>query len=298
MDLASLEIKCLVPAGNSVGESAVWCQRTQSLYWVDIGNGAVWRWSEANGAESWPMLPDRPTSIGLTSDRRLILGLLHSVALWRPGGELEILAKLEPDHPGNRLNEARVGPDGAYWVGTMENNLDQDGRPVPIDGKKGRLYRVATDGSFTTVGSEAYAIPNGFGWAGDYFYAADTIDNALYRYVWNNGVMGSRKSFGALCPYGLPDGSCVDAEGYIWNARVADGRRLVRYSPEGWIEREIELPCRSPTSCTFGGPELDTLFITSARFGLDDAAIAANPLEGALFTCKPGVRGCPEPLFG
>ena len=292
-------VELLVPARDVVGESIVWDDRGRALIWVDIGGRRIHRFDpESQDHRIWPV-GFFPTSIGLCSDGRAVLGRTRDVVLWDWGGDGEVLAVPEPDLPGNRLNEGRVAPDGSFWVGTMADNLTPDGRPREQAGKTGRLYRIAPDGSVTALSEDRFGITNTMVWLDDgRFITADTVANAIFAYpVTAGGRLGPREPFGPAISRGLPDGSCRDAEGGVWTCRVVGGRALTRTLPDGTLDRVVDLPCSWPTSCTFGGPDLDILFVTSARFTMSAEHLAAEPQEGGVFMLRPGVTGLPENRF-
>jgi sugar lactone lactonase YvrE len=291
----------IFPAQNIVGESLVWDDRAARLVWVDIIGRKIHRLDpETRAQESWDM-PDLVTSIGLTKDGGAIVGLSHEIALWDFGGPLVTLAAIEPDRPEIRLNEGVVAPDGSFWVGTMANNIGPDDEPVDIPDDAGRLWRVDPSGHVTLLADDRFGITNTCVWLADgRFITADTMRNEFYSYRWDRQRqrLDDRRIFFAGFPRGFPDGSCIDAEGYIWNCRVAGGNSRARIAPDGSLDRVVELPCSWPTSCAFGGEALDTLYVTSARFTMSAAHLAANPQEGALFAVKPGVRGVVGNRFG
>jgi len=293
------EVECLVAARDVVGESIVWDDRIGALVWVDIGGRRIHRLTVTTGEHRiWPV-GFFPTSIGLRQDGGAILGRTRDVVLWDWEGEGQVLATPEPDWPGNRLNEGKVAPDGSFWVGTMANNLGLDGSPVAQAGETGRLYRIGADGAVTQLTEDRFGITNTMVWLDDgRFVTADTVKNALYAYRVEGAALSGRADFGPSITRGLPDGSCRDAEGGVWTCRVVGGAALTRTMPDGTLERVVDLPCTWPTSCTFGGPDLDTLFVTSARFTMTAEHLAATPAEGSVFSLKPGVRGVPENRFG
>ena len=137
-------------------------------------------------------------------------------------------------------------------------------------------------------------------WLANRFVTADTIENVLYEYKYDasKSQLGDRHQLLAGYERGLPDGSCMDAEGFVWNCRVVGGACVVRINPAGEIDRILELPCSWPTSCCFGGPDLDQLFVTSARFTMDEKHFEAAPHEGGLFQASVGVQGLPTNRFG
>ncbi|RWH68558.1 SMP-30/gluconolactonase/LRE family protein [Mesorhizobium sp.] len=284
-----------------VGESMVWDERRSRLVWVDIIGRRIHLLDPVSGAhETWPT-PDLVTSIGLRQDGGAIVGLRKEIALWDFGGPFRRIATIDPDRPDTRLNEGVVAPDGSFWVGTMANNIGPDDAPVAVTGDEGRLYRVDAKGAVTALSEDRFGITNTMAWLPDgRFVTADTMKNALYSYRWDRKAsrLAERLPFFTGFERGLPDGSCLDAQGYVWNCRVVGGSCLARIGPEGRLDGIVELPCSWPTSCAFGGAGLDTLFVTSARFTMSAGHLAANPSEGGLFALKPGVRGVPANRFG
>ncbi|MFA6114641.1 MAG: SMP-30/gluconolactonase/LRE family protein [Sphingomonas sp.] len=283
--------------GDSVGESALWCERTGRIIWVDIVGQKINALTPVSGQfESWDT-PDLPTSIGLCANGEAVVGLRRAVTLWDWQGDFRPLAIPEPDLADNRLNEGKVGPDGAFWVGTMQDNIGPDGEPVTMNRSSGAIYRVWRDGRVDALTPREFGICNTMAWTVDGgFRCADTLADELYFYPMGRDGLGERRRLLAGGAPGLPDGSALDRDGGLWNCRVGGGC-VMRITPEGHVDRVIELPCSQPTSCAFGGPGLTTLFVTSARFGLP-ADERASPNEGALYALDIGVSGTPEFLFG
>ncbi|TJX65242.1 MAG: SMP-30/gluconolactonase/LRE family protein [Mesorhizobium sp.] len=299
--MKEMESGLVFNARDVVGESLVWDDRHRRLVWVDIIGRRIHRLDPLTGDhESWST-PDLVTSIGLCRDGGAIVGLRKEVALWNFGGAFRTIAAIEPDRPGTRLNEGAVAPDGSFWVGTMANNIGPDDAPVAIARDEGRLYRIGPDGEVTSLSEDRFGITNTMVWATDgRFITADTTKNALYSYAWDKSAsrLGKPRPFFTDFERGLPDGSCLDAEGYVWNCRVVGGGCLARIAPDGRLDRIAELPCSWPTSCTFGGENFDTLFVTSARFTMSTEHLQANPQEGGLFAVRPGVQGAAANRFG
>jgi len=291
----------LFDARNVVGESLVWDDRTGRLVWVDIVGRRIHALEPATGMhESW-QTPGRVTSVGLRDDGGAIVGLEREIALWDWGEGFQPVCEVEPDAPANRLNEGVVGPDGAFWVGTMQNNIAQDDSPIDLTEDAGRLYRYTAERGLSQVTSDAFGITNTLVWpVPGCLVTADTTKNALYAYDMapETGQLSGRRTILEGFDRGLPDGSCVDAEGHIWTARVVGGACLTCMTLAGEVLRTVDLPCSWPTSCTFGGPDLDTLYVTSARFTMSEAHLVQNPQEGGLFAIRPGVAGLPEYRFG
>lgn len=296
-----MSVEMIQNAQNIVGESLVWDDRRHCLVWIDIISKRIHTLDPATRVyRSWPT-PDFVTSIGLCVDGDAIVGLTKAICSWDYGSEFNLIAEIESEKPGNRLNEGVVGPDGAFWVGTMQNNIAPDGSPVDITSHTGQLYRCLADGAVETVSSDLFGITNTFVWPDNRtLITADTLKNEIYRYSVDprNGQLSDRTIINSGIERGLPDGSCRDAEGYIWNCRVVGGACLIRFDPEGRIDRTVELPCSWPTSCTFGGENLDRLFVTSARFTMSEEHLVTNPQEGGVFAVDVGCVGLPANRFG
>jgi sugar lactone lactonase YvrE len=193
-----------------------------------------------------------------------------------------------------RFNDGAVDSRGRFWAGTIA--LDPALYHVPDN----RLYRLDPDGS-THVMEDGLTISNGLGWSPDgrMMYLTDTVAQAIYAYDFDaeRGSISNRRDFvrttGAS---GYPDGLTVDAEGGVWSARIGEGR-VVRYDNYGHVDRELTLPVTCPTSCAFGGPELDRLFITTSWHILSEADRAAQPEAGDVFAARPGSTGQRAALF-
>jgi sugar lactone lactonase YvrE len=292
--------KLVLAAEDIVGESIVWDDRRNRLVWVDIIGRRIHGFFPGTGVHVVWNVAGRPTSIGLRHDGGAIVGMERHVCLWDWEGEPLQVCEVEPSQPGNRLNEGVVGPDSCFWIGTMQNNIADDDSPLDVVQPVGRLYRFAPDGTLSRISDDAFGITNTFVWPQDnLLITADTLANELYSYrIGADGALSDRKTIQAGFERGLPDGSAVDVEGFVWTARVAGGACLTRTSPDGRIDRVVDLPCTWPTSCTFGGPDLATLFVTSARFTMSAGHLQANPKEGALFAVDVGVKGHAAHRFG
>jgi sugar lactone lactonase YvrE len=288
----------ILKADDVVGESLVWSPEERALYWIDIVGSRIHRLEPHSGAHRTWQTPEYPTSIGLRRGGGFVVGLRRRVTLWQPDTAFETLAVPEPDLPGNRLNEGCVAPDGSFWVGTMQENIGPGGAPKEMTAHSGAIYRVTAAGEVTRLTEPTFGITNTMVWLDDErFVTADTLKNELYQYGMKNGALAGRRLFAKL-DRGRPDGSTRDAEGNIYNARVAGGSAIARLSPAGALLEYLDLPCASPTSCTFGGADLSTLFVTSSSFGLSAEQRAAAPQEGSLFAIETPWRGGIANRFG
>lgn len=285
--------RLLFDAKDIVGESLVWDDRRSRLVWVDIIGRRVHALDPETGAHRvWPM-PFRPTSISLREDGDAMLCSERHICRWDWDRDPVPLVEVEPDLPMNRLNEGAVGPDGALWVGSMHQNIAEDDSPAEIPAATGRLYRYTPDGVLTRVSEDRFGISNTLVWPDpDVLIVADTLENTLYRYrIGPEGRLGPREVYATALDRGLPDGSCTDAEGRVWNARVVGGHAVACLGRDGALARYVDLPCSWPTSCAFGGRDLDTLYVTSARFTMTQAHLETAPWEGGIFAVPGAGRG-------
>jgi len=288
-------------ARDIVGESIIWSADEQALYWVDIGGKRIHRLEVETGRhDTWPT-PDFPTSIAMRKNGGFILGLAREVCFWQPDETFRVFAIPEPDRPENRLNEGRVAVDGSFWVSTMQNNLHADGTPKEMTADTGAIYRIDPSGEINRMTPNEYGIANTMAWTRDHrFLFADTLANEIYSFAYDpeTKAISNRCTIVGGFERGLPDGSCLDSDDHLWNCRVVGGAAVARFSADGILKDLVELPVSWPTSCTFGGTDLSTLYVTSARFTMTDEHLGAHPLEGSLLAIKTEFRGVEEPKFG
>ncbi len=287
------DIRTEVAAGNILGEGPVWVKREQALYWVDI-LGKTLHWLDpATGAHSTATY-DEPVACVAPRAGGGFVGALASglVRLDGAGNFAGWLARPEQSIPGNRFNDGGVDPRGRFYCGTMEDSGQVPRRAL------GGFYRLEPDGSATKVVGDI-AVSNSTAWSpdGKTMYFCDSADGYIraYDYDPDTGDVGAMRVFAAkgTAP-GKPDGSAVDSEGFLWNARVT-GSCLARYAPDGSLDRIVELPVSFVTCCAFGGPDMKTLFITSGTVSLNEAQLAEQPLAGALLSIAVDVPGLVKP---
>jgi sugar lactone lactonase YvrE len=296
MDLFGEPI-CCAPTGDRCGEGVVWHPEEQAVYWTDINRFLIHRFDPANGAvKSW--LFDEPVTAVLLTDREGTFAVLlgSRVIFWQPGSDARRDQGFRlGDWPKSRMNDAAVDPRGSIWGGSMQNNVNPDGSEAPIDARTGALYRIDPDGG-TRAFQDHIGISNTLLWSPDrkIFYFGDTLDNAIraHDYDQATGAIGEPQEWFAGFTRGLPDGSAIDEEGYVWNCRWG-GSCIVRVSPRGQVDRAIEMPTRNITNCTFGGEDMKTLYVTTAASAED----AGDRLAGSLFAIRTSVRGVPDGRF-
>ena len=278
---------CVVPAGDWTGEGAVWAASEKAVYWVDIGRFLIHRFEPDSGTVRNWFFDEPVCTLGLT-DRAdtLIVATASKVIFWQPANDARAdFTNPEHGRQGVRLNDGRPDPAGNFWVGSMHFG---EGAEKGV----GKLFRVNADGS-VSVEKTGIGISNTFCWSPDNtrFYFGDTLANVInvWDYDLATGRIANERPFFAGFDRGGPDGSAMDRDGYLWNARYGGGC-IVRVSPEGKVDRVIEMPVTNVTTCTFGGPQLRTLFITTA-FRSDER------LSGGLYRLDVEVPGLPESRF-
>jgi len=295
-----MEPICIVPAGDICGEAATWDAARNRLYWTDINRFLLHIHDPASGTTRTHMFDQPVVALSLT-DRPgwLLVALGSGLILFDPDeGRREELPARVPAHlpgwPDQRLNDGRSDPRGTFWVGSMANNVAADGAPLPVRDGEGALYRYSLDTGLQPV-ETGIGISNTLCWSPDrrHFYFGDTLKNEIrvYPYDRKSGDIGPGVPFFGGFDRGLPDGSAMDSQGYLWNCRYGGGC-VVRVAPDGSIDRIIEMPVTNITTCTFGGPDLTTLYVTTAANGE-----AVERLGGSLFSIETGVPGLAEHRF-
>jgi sugar lactone lactonase YvrE len=273
-----------------LGESPVWDDRRELLFFVDIDAPAIHAIRlDGTGLLTWPM-PNVIGSIGLTESGRLIAALKHDVALFDPDtGDLRPFARLPSDEPADtRLNDGKVGPDGAFWVGTMHDV--QDRQPV------GALYRIGPEGDVTRqIGG--LRVSNGIAFTpdGTSMYHSDTRSYWLDRWDFSaaDGMIGNRtRLFDFDRSIGLPDGGAMDADGLYWSAGIYGGR-LNCFNRDGVLSAWHAFPVPAPTMPCFCGPDLRMLAVTSLRVGDVARQLDRFPQSGGVFLARAAVAGSP-----
>lgn len=283
---------CVSDCKNKLGEVPVWDPESGALFWVDIERAALNRLVPATGETTRWTFPERVAAYALRRQGGFVLALASAIVFFDPTtGTLERKAEPEAQLPGNRLNDGKCDRQGRFWVGAMDESQ--------TEGTAG-LYRFDPDGRCHRM-EMGIGVSNSLAWSPDdrTFYFADSMRKLIYAYDFDadSGAISHRRIFSDWSrSQGTPDGSTIDAEGYLWNA-VWDGWCLVRYAPDGRIDRKVALPVQKPTSCAFGGPGLDVLYVTSAVWDANPVELASQPLAGGVFALDVGVKGLPEPRF-
>ena len=290
------DVELVLDAHALNGETPTWSPREQKLYWIDIEEPALRRFDPSTGKDERWRMPSEIGAYALCEDGAIIAALrtgLMRIDVERQSSES--LAEPPYDPLTHRFNDGKCDPQGRFWIGTMFKPLDgskarSDTPPTPLYVYGGRELRAAATSA---------VIGNGLAWSPDgaTLYYSDSHAQLIRAYDFDaeQGRISRERQFAHL-ERGVPDGAAVDVEGCYWVANY-DGGRVIRFNPDGRVERELELPVSEPTMCAFGGSDLRGLYITSARSGLSKDDAARQPHAGGLFRCRAPAPGLPTSYF-
>lgn len=286
-------VELVLDCRNRLGESVLWDAARGELFWVNIHDAEIWRFAPELGTARTHKLPERVGAIGLRQEGGLVVGLESGFALFDPDSEeLERLQQVEAEIATTRLNDGRCDRRGRFICGGMNEAAESHSLTA--------VYRLDTDRSVCRI-IDGISCANSicFSLDGTTMYFSDMPSGQIlaYDYDMERGEVSNPRVFcdGSGQP-GLPDGSIIDAEGCLWNARWGGGR-VVRYAPDGSVNRVIEVPASNVSCIGFGKEDFRTLFITTARIELSPAQLTKEPAAGGVFAVQPGVEGVPEPRF-
>jgi len=285
----------LLDCRNAHGEGIFWSSAHRLLYWTDINGEQVWTFNPASESTQSYRTPGRVCCFAARKDRsatELVVAFADGFAFLDLGtGECVPISDFEPEKPTTRLNDGRTDSYGRFIAGGMD---EKDLAPISS------VWRLDPDLTLTRL-FHGVACANSICFSPDgrtmYFADSPTREIASFEYDPTKGDLGARKIIATLSAgTGVPDGSCVDSEGCLWNA-VWEGYRVERRTPNGQLDRIVEVPVKKPTCCAFGGNDLATLYITSSRLAETEEDLDREPVAGGLFSVRPGVRGIADPPF-
>ena len=286
---------------NTLGEGIVWHPATNSIYWLDVHpTPEIFSMDVSSGSVRSRRLDNVLFCLRRCDDDTLV-GLSKFGLAWIDVTELTIVKEhsILAAETHYRFNDANCDSAGRLWTGTMIDNFQMiDGRLQEIE-FSGEIYRIASIESVETL-DNGFGCPNTFAWSPDEktMYCADSCTGWIYAYDFNvaSGSVCRRREFFSDEAFGIPDGSAMDTEGCLWNARWG-GSAVLRITPDGRIDRVIELPVSKVTDCAFGGADLRTLFITTSALGMSDSERKTEPMAGAVFAISTHVAGVNKGVF-
>jgi xylono-1,5-lactonase len=289
-----LDVKCIWKTPAILGEGPLWVARERALYWVDVVGKQVHRYGVELGTQKSWSFKTEVTSLAVREKGGFVGTTRHGFAFFDFTSDHplpEIFIALETDIPGNRFNDGKVDVHGRFWAGSVDE--------ATWKAEAGNLYRLNADLSIQKKDGP-YICSNGpaFSANNNTFYHSETMHGQVFAFDFDGtGEISNKRPFIKMkAGEGGCDGMTVDSENCLWICHFG-GSRITRYSPQGELLATVSMPVPNVTSCTFGGDDLDTLFITTARYGLSEETLSQNPLAGSLFAYKPGVKGMPTHLF-
>lgn len=285
----SNEVELVVSARDVLGEGPLWHSKEHVLYWVDIEGERIHRLDPLTGEHEVIPVGEKVGVIGFRQASGLVLASERGFSFFDPDTRrLEPIGDPEQDKPQTQFNDGAVDRRGRFWAGTTGDPFNNS------------LYRLDPDGAIRRMDS-GLDVSNGIGWSLDnrVMYLVDSTPGVIYAYDFDldSGSIANRRVLVDRSGQpGVPDGLIVDAEGSIWTA-IWDGACLERYDPQGRLAQSLNLPVQYPTSMAFGGPDLQTLYITSALYEYPPDQRDNYPLDGGLFCARGLGQGLPEPFF-
>ncbi len=288
--------ECVLDARAGIGEGAMWCAKTQRLWWVEILERRLHCFDPASGTDEVYEMPSFIGCLALRQQGGLVVALQEGFGLFDPNsGTLDMVPGFAPGKSGRRFNDGAVSPEGCLLATTMM-------AAPPFDASEEQLVILDTDQKVRPL-EHGLCIGNGLAFSpdGGTLYLSDShpARNCIWAYDWdgNAGEAHNRRLFFDACDIaGHPDGAVVDAEGGYWFA-AAYGWSIIRLTPHGRIDQIVDVPVQKPTKLTFGGPRLDTLYLTSIGTNLEPGTERRQPHAGGVFAWKPGICGTPQHLF-
>lgn len=284
----------------TLGESIVWCARERVLWWTDIKGRRIWRGSPGAGSTQWWSTPGRVGSLALCESGRLLLGMEDALYLGDPtrhaagtGLSCDHLVDVPMEGAAMRINDGRLDRSGNFVFGCINED--------PAHARTARFHQYSLRQGLRALALEPVAIANGicFDPDGRGMYYCDSLQGRIMHVGYDaaTATVSEPRVFAVIEGGAEPDGAVVDADGRVWGAQWAAGQ-VVRYAAAGEVELRVPVPASQPTCVAFAGEDLGTLYVTSARDGLDAAALHALPTSGGVFTAVlDGVRGLPDVRF-
>jgi sugar lactone lactonase YvrE len=290
-----MEVKQAVHCQNILGEGPIWVPVEGALYWVDIDGKKIQRFFPKNRKYESFSVTKKVSVLAPYKNGGFIVGAEDGLYSWDTGtNQLDFIFHPEAGKSNARFNDGKVDRGGRFWVGTM----------TP-EGATSALYRLEfnrLEGDLSIKKMiEDVTISNGIGWSpnNEIMYYVDSLRYRVFKFDFDlkSGEISKRRVFyKSNAKLGVPDGLTVDSEGYIWLA-IYDGWKIIRINPSGKVDAEINMPVSRPSSCAFGGKNLDMLYITSISEGLNEEQQEEQPLAGDLFVVQTDSRGIAEPMF-
>jgi sugar lactone lactonase YvrE len=276
-----------------LGKGAIWNYKTKDIYWVDIEGKSLNIFTPKTGQNKVLKTPSRIGTVVPRNNNEATIALedgIYNIDL--KTGEYKLFLDMKDELIGKRLNDGKCDPSGRFWVGSM--HLEQ------ITGEA-KLFRIQDSTSIETK-IDSVTISNGIVWTADNktMYYIDTPTSQIKAYDFDNktgDISNSRVAVVIPESLGFPDGMTIDEDDMLWVC-MWNGTGVIRFNPKtGKVLEKIEVPAHNVTSCAFGGDNLETLYITTARVDMTEEELKKYPLAGSLFKVTPGVKGVKASFF-
>jgi sugar lactone lactonase YvrE len=288
-------LRHIASVSNTLGEGIMWHGPTNEIFWLDAGPVCKLFAMEISSGSIRTRTMEANLYCLRNSDDGTLVALSKFGVVWINPANMTVIDshQILDKNTNYRFNDANCDASGRIWTGTMKDNFQViNGELQKVD-STGQLYRIDKNRNSTIVDHD-YCCPNTFAWSPDdkTMYCADSISGWIYAYHFNaeKGKISRRRQLYKNMNFGTPDGSAIDSEGCLWNARWG-GSAVLRITPAGFVDRVIKLPVSRVTDCTFGGDDLRTLFITTAKQGISPSELDLEPLAGDVFAISVGVAG-------
>ncbi len=284
------KVDLLFKCKNILGEGITWSSESQKLFWLDIGYiSKLFKLDISSDKKEVFEFPEIITASSVKSKNEIILLSNNGLNIFNFSKKnFQTIVEIEKSIIDTRSNDGASDALGRFWCGSMQNNFDKFGNNIPVKKNIGKLYRVDINKDIKII-DENLGIPNTFVWSPDNskFYFTDTLNGMIINYDFNllTGELSNKQDF-AKFERGFPDGSTMDTDGCLWNCRWG-GSCIVRFTPSGAIDQIIEMPVKNITNCVFGGNDMKTLFVTTAR----NKDKNQNDLDGSLFAINTNYQG-------
>ncbi|MAL59034.1 MAG: regucalcin [Flavobacteriaceae bacterium] len=289
---SEVTLELQIPA--ELGEGAFWNHKTQELYWVDILGKKLYIYNPSTKLNTSFEMPSRIGTVVPQSDSTAVVALEDGIYIQNTkNGSLTRLSNVEADIPENRFNDGKCDPNGNLWVGSMH---------LAEKEPNAKLYKVTPNGTATAM-LDSITISNGIVWTKDaktmYYIDTPTVKIRAFDYdAESSTISNERVAVEIPASLGFPDGMAIDEHDNLW-VGMWNGNAVVCFDPKtGSVITRIELPAHNVTSCAFGGPNLDILYITTATVDMTEDEKIQFPLAGSVFKVIPGVKGVPSSFFG
>ncbi|HLG78336.1 MAG TPA: SMP-30/gluconolactonase/LRE family protein [Ktedonobacteraceae bacterium] len=274
---------------NRLGEGSFWDDIEQRLYWLDIKERCFYRMDVATRQYERFDVGVQIGVMALRAGGGFVMATDHGFVFWNTSTKaIHVVANPIAGQANKRFNDGNIDTQGRFWAGTMCDPVES------CTGLENHLYRLDPDGSLHMMDG-GLGMPNGLVWSPDNhtMYLTDSPQQVIYAYDFDEeaGTIKNRRPFIQTSGEpGVPDGLTIDNEGYLWSVRY-NGRKILRYDPDGSLERTILVPAEHPTSCTFGGPNMSELYITTAWNELSEEQRQQAPQNGDLFSLHTTIQG-------